>query len=54
MNIANISEEALLRTVIMCYSSPLGLQTVFLCLWAAFSVIVLALHTVKKVLSAAV
>lgn len=30
------------------------LKIVFLCLWAAFTVIVLALHTVKKMLSAAV
>lgn len=59
MNIANISEETRLRVVIFApqlaaLKSPRLQKTVFLCLWAAFAAIVLALHTVKKVLSAAV
>lgn len=54
MNIANISEETLLQALQLTAPKSLRLQTVFLCLWAAFALIVLALHTVKKVLSAAV
>lgn len=52
MNIANISEETVGR--VLQLAALKILQTVFLCLWPAFAVIVLALHTVKKVLSAAV